>query len=66
MAEPLSGFERLPGGRLPGDRARPALRTLAAMIAAALILGCGLLAGRLFLGSEPAPPPAPGPSRSAA
>lgn len=59
MAEPLSGFRRVPGRRRP----RPVVQGLAAMIAAVLILTCGLLAGRRLLG-EPAPPPAPVPSRT--
>jgi hypothetical protein len=59
MEDALGGFQRL-----PGRRPRPVAQGLVAMIAAVLILGCGLLAGRL-LANEP-PPPAPSPSRSAA
>ena len=66
MAGPLSGFERLPGRPLPGARARPVLRLLAAIVVTVLILGGGLLLGRLLSGGAPAPAPTPGPSRSAA
>ncbi|MDI6103199.1 hypothetical protein QLQ12_31785 [Actinoplanes sp. NEAU-A12] len=62
MAESLSGFQRLPP---PGRRPRPVAQGVAAMIAAVLILACGLLAGRWLLDGGPAPDPSPGPSRSA-
>lgn len=39
---------------------------LLALIAAVLILGCGLLAGRLLANDTPTPTPIPSPSRSAA
>ncbi|MEV4274964.1 hypothetical protein [Actinoplanes xinjiangensis] len=60
MGDALSGFQRLPG-RQP----RPVTNGLVAMIAAVLILGGGLLAGRLLTDEAPPPAPAPSPSRSA-
>jgi hypothetical protein len=60
MNDALSGFQRL-----PGRRPRPVAQGVVAMIAAVLILGCGLLAGRLFANEAPAPVPSPSPSRSA-
>ncbi|MEU8656743.1 hypothetical protein [Actinoplanes philippinensis] len=60
MGDGPSGFQRL-----PGRRSRPVAQGLLAMIAAVLILGCGLLAGRLWADEAPAPAPAPSPSRSA-
>ncbi|MEU4159854.1 hypothetical protein [Actinoplanes sp. NPDC026670] len=62
MDDALSGFRRVPGRRRP----RPVSQGLLAMIAAVLILGCGLLAGRLLANDAPVPGPAPSPSRSAA
>ncbi|MEU4621383.1 hypothetical protein AB0G04_15610 [Actinoplanes sp. NPDC023801] len=61
MNDALSGFQRL-----PGRRRRPVLQGVIAMIAAVLVLGCGLLAGRLLADDGPAraPVPSPGPSRS--
>ncbi|WP_433791584.1 hypothetical protein [Actinoplanes sp. CA-252034] len=61
MGDALSGFQRL-----PERRPRPVARGLVAMIAAVLVLGGGLLAGRLLADESTAPPPAPSPSRSAA
>ncbi|WP_430783700.1 hypothetical protein [Actinoplanes sp. G11-F43] len=64
MDEPLSGFQRV-----PGRRPRPIAQGVAGMIAAVLILGGGILAGRLLSDDgKPAPPahPSPSPSRSAA
>jgi hypothetical protein len=61
MGDALSGFQRL-----PGRRSRPVTQGLMAMIAAVLILGCGLLAGRLLANETPPPAPAPSPSRSTA
>jgi hypothetical protein len=63
MNEALSGFQRL-----PGRRRRPVIQGVIAMIAAVLILGFGLLAGRLLADDSPSrsPVPSPGPSRSAA
>jgi hypothetical protein len=61
MGDVLSGFQRL-----PGRRPRPVAQGLVAMIAAVLILGCGLLAGRLLANEAPPPAPAPSPSRSTA
>lgn len=61
MNDALNGFQRL-----PGRRPRTVTQALVAMIAAVLILVCGLLAGRLFAGDASTPAPSPGPSRSAA
>lgn len=54
--------------RVPGRPRRPVAQGVAGMIAAVLILGGGLLAGRLLTGGEktvPATHPSPVPSRSA-
>ncbi|HWS35121.1 MAG TPA: hypothetical protein VN408_20570 [Actinoplanes sp.] len=65
-------FRRVPGldsRRVPGRPQRPIAQGVAGMIAAVLVLGGGLLAGRLLTdGEKPVPPahPSPGPSRSAA
>jgi hypothetical protein len=63
MNDALSGFRRL-----PGRRQRPVAHGVLAMVAAVLILACGLLAGRLLADDGPAPStvPSPGPSRSTA
>ena len=65
MADPLSGFQRV-----PGRRQRPVARGVAGMVAAVAILGGGLLAGRLLLDDDDSAPPAPAaspsPSRSTA
>ncbi|MFC4068144.1 hypothetical protein [Actinoplanes subglobosus] len=59
MSDALSGYRRLPG-REP----RPVTQGLVAIIAAVLILGCGLLAGRLLADEGSTPAPLPSPSRS--
>ncbi|SDT78260.1 hypothetical protein [Actinoplanes derwentensis] len=48
--------------RVPGRRQRPIVQGVGGMIAAVLILGGGLLAGRLLTDEPPHPPPSPDPS----